>query len=297
MNKDILVSIVIASFNAEKYILDLLESAKEQTHPRLELILADDCSKDNTKQLVTDWIEQNGKRFERVVTIFSETNQGTSKNLNGGLRECTGEYIKIIDGDDILYPFAVEVLLDTCIKENYEILIGDVYWVQDDGETYAEHHDNETHMREFYAMSAEEQYKDLLVANSAVISVGEFFKRSFMERFKGFDERYDLLEDYPFWLKVTKAGVKIPFLETKVAKYRQSTTSVKNPEVNTNIYNIRISKGSKRLFYDWRFKGLLKEKKYGVVWKNIRKYLVRDIVIALGNSDSNKLCRILTRFE
>ena len=297
MNKDILVSIVIASFNAEKYILDLLESAKEQTHPRLELILADDCSKDNTKQLVTDWVEQNGKRFERVVTIFSETNQGTSKNLNGGLQECTGEYIKIIDGDDILYPFAVEVLLDTCIKENYEILIGDVYWVQDDCETYAEHHDNETHMREFYAMSAEEQYKDLLVANSAVISVGEFFKRSFMERFKGFDERYDLLEDYPFWLKVTKAGVKIPFLETKVAKYRQSTTSVKNPEVNTNIYNIRISKGSKRLFYDWRFKGLLKEKKYGVVWKNIRKYLVRDIVIALGNSDSNKLCRILTRFE
>ena len=297
MNNDILVSIVIASFNAEKYIVELLESAKAQTHARLELILADDCSKDQTKQLVIEWLEENRERFERVVTIFSEVNQGTSRNLNGGLNECTGEYIKVIDGDDILYPFAIEVLLDTCLKENYEILIGDVYWVQDDGETYAEHHENAAHMKEFYAMSAKEQYQDLLVANSVIISVGEFFKRSFMERFEGFDERYDLLEDYPFWLKVTKAGVKIPFLGIKVAKYRQSTTSVKNPEVRTNIYNSRISKCSKRLFYEKRLEGLMKAKKYGVVWANIRKYIIRDIVIALGNSDSNKLCRGLTRFE
>lgn len=93
MNKDVLVSILIASFNAEKYIIELLESAKAQTHQRLELVLADDHSNDHTKELVTKWLEQNAGRFERVVTIFSENNQGTCKNLNGGLRECTGEYI------------------------------------------------------------------------------------------------------------------------------------------------------------------------------------------------------------
>lgn len=118
-----------------------------------------------------------------------------------------------------------------------------------------------------------------------------------MERFHWFDEQYDLLEDYPFWLRITEEGVKIPFLDKKVAKYRISETSVRNPEKNTSIYNVRISKASKRNFYNLRLKGLLKERQISVICRNIRRYLIRDIVIFLGNSNSNKICRGLTILE
>ena len=52
MMENKLVSIVIATFNAEKYILDLLDSVKKQTYENLELIIADDCSADNTQNII-----------------------------------------------------------------------------------------------------------------------------------------------------------------------------------------------------------------------------------------------------
>ncbi|MBR2402296.1 MAG: glycosyltransferase family 2 protein [Lachnospiraceae bacterium] len=297
MNQDILVSVLIASFNAEKYIVQLLDSIKEQSYQKLEVVIADDCSKDDTRRLIDEWEAENGSRFVAIKKAYAMSNRGTCKNLNAGLAQCEGEYIKIIDGDDMLCPNAVEDLLTECLDKDLEVLIGDLHWVQDDGETYAEHYEDRERMKTFYAMSAEEQHRSLLVDNNVVCSAGEFFKTDFMKRFKGFEEKYDLLEDYPFWLKVTAAGVKLSFLDVKVAKYRQSTTSVKNPEVNTKIYNERISKASKKVFYDLRMKGLLKDKRYGLVARCMRRYIVRDLVIALGNSNANKVCRVLTRFE
>ena len=170
-------------------------------------------------------------------------------------------------------------------------------WVQDDGVTYAEHHENIEKKQAFYKMDAEHQHRELLLNNDIIITVGEIFRKSFMERFHWFDEQYDLLEDYPFWLRITEEGVKIPFLDKKVAKYRISATSVRNPEKNTSIYNVRISKASKRNFYNLRLKGLLKERQISVICRNIRRYLIRDIVIFLGNSNSNKICRGLTILE
>lgn len=231
MMENKLVSIVIATFNAEKYILDLLDSVKKQTYENLELIIADDCSADNTQNIISDWVTENRGRFFRVELLFAKENQGTCKNYNQAMKRSNGEYIKLVDGDDI------------------------------------------------------------------IITVGEIFRKSFMERFHWFDEQYDLLEDYPFWLRITEEGVKIPFLDKKVAKYRISETSVRNPEKNTSIYNVRISKASKRNFYNLRLKGLLKERQISVICRNIRRYLIRDIVIFLGNSNSNKICRGLTILE
>lgn len=63
MMENELVSIVIATFNAEKYILDLLDSVKKQTYENLELIIADDCSVDNTQNIISDWVTENRGRF------------------------------------------------------------------------------------------------------------------------------------------------------------------------------------------------------------------------------------------
>lgn len=292
-----LVSVVIASFNAEKYIMDVLNSVKEQTYENLELIIADDCSVDHTQQIISDWLSEHRDRFIRVELLFASENQGTCRNYNRAMKESNGEYIKLVDGDDILLPECIAMLVDECESKKLDLLIGDVLWVQDDGNTYAEHYEDTIKKHEFYEMDAERQHRELLLNNDIIITVGEIFRKTFMERFHWFDERYDLLEDYPFWLRITEAGVKIPFFNKKVAKYRISTTSVRNPEKKTLIYNVRISKASKRNFYKLRLKGLLKERQFSIILRNIRRYLIRDIVIFLGNSNSNKLCRGLTILE
>ena len=92
MMENKLVSIVIATFNAEKYILDLLDSVKKQTYENLELIIADDCSADNTQNIISDWVTENRGRFFRVELLFSKENKGTSKNYKKAINYTQAAY-------------------------------------------------------------------------------------------------------------------------------------------------------------------------------------------------------------
>lgn len=297
MKTDYLVSVLVVSYNAEKYILDLLESIGEQTYPRIELIIADDCSRDHTVEIIEQWIRDNEKRVESVRLLTSVTNHGTTKNLNRGLSSCHGEYVKIIAADDILMPDCISDCLMTCVENKWGILLGEAEWVQEDGKTYAPHNENKRERDEFYRMNAKEQNRELLKSNNVICSPTAFYSKEFLDRYHGFDEQYALIEDYPFWLKITSRGEHINHFDKIVVKYRQSMTSATNPEKAVQIYNARISKDSKRVFYRQRIKGLLKNGQIKIVLKNIRKYFIRDLVILLGNNSKNKLCYALTRFE
>lgn len=294
--KDYLVSVLVVSYNAKQYITELLESIKAQTHTKLELIVADDASKDNTVEVIEKWIAGNKERFVDCKVIAAKANKGTCRNLNDGIAACNGKYIKIIAADDILFPTCIEDCLTYCIENNAGMVIGDALWVLDDGVTETPHLKEPIPKEVFYNMSAAEQYKVLLEHNSIICTPGEFYEKEFLERYGCFDEEYDIIEDYPFWLKITKAGEQIHYLDKKVVKYRQSLTSATNPEKNTTIFNVRASKASKRIFYRLRFKGLLKEKKIGILLKHVKIYLIRDMVIGLGNSGKNIFCRVLRRF-
>ena len=102
-----LVSIVVASYNASKTIIETLESIKAQTYSPLELIVADDCSQDDTAVKCEEWLAKNQNRFVRSKLIVNEENKGISANFNIGVRASSGEWVKIF-GDDILLPDAIE---------------------------------------------------------------------------------------------------------------------------------------------------------------------------------------------
>lgn len=70
MEQDILVSVVVITYNSEKYILETLESIKTQSYKNLELIISDDCSKDDTVMICRDWLDKEGERFIRTKLII-----------------------------------------------------------------------------------------------------------------------------------------------------------------------------------------------------------------------------------
>ena len=295
--EEVLVSVLVVSYNAENYILDLLESIRGQKYSKLELVIADDHSKDQTVEKVKHWLSDNRERFERVCLLASDFNRGTTKNLNYGLKECKGEFVKIIAADDILMPDCISDCLKACQENHWGILLGEAEWVLEDGITHTPHNENKEESSAFYNMSAKQQHEELLKSNNVICSPTAFYSREFMQRNHGFDEQYALIEDYPFWLKITANGEHINHFDKVVVKYRQSMTSATNPEKAVQIYNVRISKDSKKIFYRQRFIGLLKMGQIKILWQNVRKYLIRDLVILLGNNSGNKLCYGLTRFE
>lgn len=94
-----LVSVVLITYNSSKYVLDTLESVKNQTWDNIELIISDDGSTDNTTAICSNWLSENQNRFYNALLITVDENTGIPSNCNRGLRATKGEWLKTISGD------------------------------------------------------------------------------------------------------------------------------------------------------------------------------------------------------
>ena len=77
-----LVSVCVVTYNSAATIVDTLESIKAQTYQNLELVVSDDCSKDDTVKVCREWIAANKDRFAAATVIESEVNTGVSANCH-----------------------------------------------------------------------------------------------------------------------------------------------------------------------------------------------------------------------
>lgn len=93
-----MISVIMSTYNEEKYIETSLKSLLNQTFKDFEIIIVDDASTDHTRQLI------QGLQDKRIHLISNEENQGLTKNLNKALQYVTGKYIARMDGDDIAFP-------------------------------------------------------------------------------------------------------------------------------------------------------------------------------------------------
>lgn len=93
-----LVSIIMPSYNTEKYIADSIKSVQDQTYSNWELIIVDDCSTDGTDKVVESIQDQ------RIRYIKNETNSGAAFSRNRALREAKGRWIAFLDSDDLWKP-------------------------------------------------------------------------------------------------------------------------------------------------------------------------------------------------
>lgn len=93
------VSIIVPVYRAEKYIAETIEMVKRQTYKNWELILVDDCSPDNSADIIRKL--QLSDRDERIRLICKESNEGAARARNTGIEEANGKYIAFLDADDI----------------------------------------------------------------------------------------------------------------------------------------------------------------------------------------------------
>jgi glycosyltransferase involved in cell wall biosynthesis len=97
-----LVSVLVPSYNHQKYVIECLESIKNSNYLKLELILSDDGSSDATYELADKWIQQNTGRFERAIAIRQPKNLGLVKNLQFLFDNSQGKYLTYLASDDML---------------------------------------------------------------------------------------------------------------------------------------------------------------------------------------------------
>lgn len=118
------VSIIVPLYNTEKDISACLDSILAQTYPHIEVIIVNDASTDNSRAIVSSYIEKNSSQCE-IIVMDHESNKGASAARNTGIDAATGEYILFLDSDDRLMPTCVECLTRPLKDKRYDVVMGD----------------------------------------------------------------------------------------------------------------------------------------------------------------------------
>lgn len=233
------VSIVVITYNSESYIIDTLESCARQSYSRIELIISDDSSNDRTVDLCNEWLEINARRFAASRVISSKVNLGIPANCNCGVRAANGKWVKLIAGDDVLKHDAIENFVEFCHANPSAQIISSIsqrFHTRVSPENFLTKDDYSSAPLFHPCTSAEQQHEFLLRCN-LVSAPAVFFSKQVLDELDGFDERYQFMEDYPFWLKATAAGTKIYYLNAVTVFYRMHESSAYASIAENKLFN------------------------------------------------------------
>jgi len=173
------VSIVITNFEYEKYVGEAIQSALNQTYKAHEIIVVDDCSYDNSREVID--------RYTGITKIYRRENGGPAAARNEGIARSTGDYFILLDADDRLRPNAVEELLQEAIRTNAEVVYGDLTWI---GERVGD-------------WPFPDYDKSRMLEASMIPSVCALVDRHAFDCSGGFDITC-ALEDWEFWLNLSQ---------------------------------------------------------------------------------------------
>ncbi|MGE0558334.1 MAG: glycosyltransferase [Burkholderiales bacterium] len=197
MNPDVrqppLVSIVVPSYNHERYLCEAIDSILAQDYPQIELIVIDDGSTDDSPRILADHPGQ----FHREC----QSNQGQVATLNRGWQMSKGDIIGYLSADDVLLPGAVKAAV-RCLDDHPDAALSysDFNLIGPDSAVIRRVH------------APECSYRDMVVKMLCPPGPGAFFRRSAFEKAGLWHTGYKQLLDFEYWLRLGLHGrfVRIP---------------------------------------------------------------------------------------
>ena len=217
-----LVTISMPAFNSERYIAEAIESVLAQTYTNFELIIVDDGSTDETREII------NRYQDARIVKIFSEKNQGLIATRNKIASIARGKYLALLDADDRAFPERLQLQLDFLEKNGIDICGAD-HWTlnQSNGaiKPSKQRHSNADIHALLTVCSP--------LCNPAIMGKLEVFKRF------PYKTSYMHAEDYCLWTEIALAGYRFANLEKKLIVYRlhSTQTSVNYLQAARNVFS------------------------------------------------------------
>lgn len=229
---ELLVTVAVTTYNSAPFVEETLNSVLSQDWPRIELIISDDASSDDTIDRARQWLQAHGTHFEKVQVLTVPSNTGVPANCNRILAAASSDFIKFIAGDDLLLP--------GCIRNNMHYIqqhpdAGVIFsQVQMFTDAYKPANIQGLRPAQFpenimqATLTAADQYKLQLLCDRISFTPSYFFNRELILSVGGYDESLKLVEDYPMWLKVTKAGHRLHYFHLPTVAYRQHSRALNN---------------------------------------------------------------------
>ena len=200
-----LVSVIIPCFNDHLFLMEAINSIKNQTYNNTEIIIVDDGSGLETKDFLTKISRDN-------LCILTQENSGPSAARNNGITRAKGEYILPLDADDYFEPNFIEEAVEILSNKPEMGLVT----------CHAKIFNGDNILGEIKSLGG--NAVDFLSSNRALAN--SMFRKSCWEEVGGYDLKMkNGYEDWEFNISITKAGWKVYVIENHLFNYRKKTTS------------------------------------------------------------------------
>lgn len=244
------VSVIIPTYNRDKYLEKAIRSVLKQTYKNYELIVVDDGSTDKTKKIVKKYV----KKYPKKVRYIYQDNRGPSAARNTGILNAKGKYITFLDSDDEYLPKMLKRQIAYMKKRpKCRFLYTWYYDISSNGKIKRKRKTKKFRTKK--GLQRGLFFRKLTIRTSTVMIQKKVFKKTGL-----FNEKYWYSQDWDMWLRIAKYH-RGHCLKEPLAKYRQhdsnrSSRGIKryHPEIKRNIVKL----------YGWSEKKLKKlTKKYG----------------------------------
>lgn len=203
------VTVLMSVYNGERYLRQAIDSILNQTFKDFEFIIINDCSTDNTSNILNSYDDP------RIKIIINDQNIGLTKSLNKGIEIANGEYIARQDADDISYPHRIERQIKCFEKDRLLGLLSCSYNIIDE---------NGRVIRKVRVPIGEENILGLILDHNPFCHGSAMFLKKAVVEVGGYREFFIFAQDYDLWLRISE-------------KYK-----VKN--IDDILYNLRKNKDS-----------------------------------------------------
>lgn len=238
-----LVSIIIPSYNHEKYVIDSINSVLNQTYQNIELIVIDDGSKDNSVSIIRDLSKKYGFKF------INRENRGLSATLNEGIKISSGKYISILASDDKIIEYKIEKQVQF-MEENPDYMASYGNRIIIYGKI--ERKDIVNNAKSGWI------FHELLTAKISIPALTSIINKSVFNYIGYYDENL-WIEDWDMWLRIAEK-YQIGYLNEYLAYYRKHDT-------NISFQLLKMYKAQKEILQKW--KSYDKYKEVMEIWKLI----------------------------
>ena len=243
MQENPLVSIICLAFNHEKFVVETLNSVIQQNYTPIELIIVDDCSSDNTKSIIKNWLKSNPE----VQYFSNEINIGNTKSFNNALKIAKGDYIIDLAADDLLLPNGIQNQINAFQKSKFKnlgVVYGNAEIINEDGSFNSFYFPVDQSGKVISNRTIGDIYCSVLSSGDSICSVSAMIKKSVFDFLEGYDETL-AYEDLDSWIRASRE-FEFDFIDDVLVKKRTVNNSLgtkfytKNHKINISTYKILL---------------------------------------------------------
>jgi len=226
--KNSLFSVILLHYNQPRYVLTALQTILSQDYENIELVFADDASVAIDLEQIQAYIEQHkGDNIQNVIYSINEENVGTVKTLNRAVKKCNGEYILFFAADDALCNESVISNYKKAFDksdDNVYMISSQCYMMDINMEKKIENFVKPTQAASFNNLPAIGQYK--VFCQTCFLAIGATaMRRDMFEKFGYFNEEYKFVEDWSYFLHLTRNGGLVRYIDFEGLLHRDGGVS------------------------------------------------------------------------